>query len=291
MTMTEPAAAAKKEYRVLFTSDTHYLSGGRLPQIHHWGGMISCEDRAQQWVDAVLAEHRLQPFDLILLLGDYSLDWWGDQGTWQQEGVSDAKIFFEKYLSQLPKDVPVYIMAGNHECYTDAQWQALSGYGRQGAVTLGDNAFIMIDAYQSPALGDKNTEVGYIGPDLAYTRQQLERYPNHNIYLCGHRLYETAFADLIAENHRIKAVMYGDTHRSIAWQATFGENTVAVAESGQFSYPGINEVLHGWNWGFRDLLITETGALSRYIVAAHRYEENGEIRCVERRITNQIAIG
>ena len=30
--------AAKKEYRVLFASDTHYLSGENLPNIHHWGG-------------------------------------------------------------------------------------------------------------------------------------------------------------------------------------------------------------------------------------------------------------
>lgn len=284
------AAASKKEYRVLFASDTHYLSGENLPNIHHWGGRISCDDRAQQWVDAVLEEHRRQPFDMMLFLGDYSLDWWGDQGTWQKEGFSDAVKFFEKYMSRLPGDLPVYIMAGNHECYTDAQWKALSGYSRQGVITLGDNVFIMLDAFNSPALGDVTTEVGYTGPDLAYAKEQIEKYPGYNVYLCGHRLYEDAFAELIAANDRIRAVIYGDTHRTIAWQATFGSNTVAVAETGQFSYPGINEVLHGWNWGFRELCITQTGAVSNYIIARHRYEENGEIKWAERKLTNPIRI-
>lgn len=291
LTMNENTApTAKKEYRVLFASDTHYLSGGNLPNIHHWGGRISCDDRAQQWVDALLEEHHRRPFDMILLLGDYSLDWWGDQGTWQKEGFSDAGKFFEKYMSQLPGDVPIYIMAGNHECYTDEQWKALSGYSRQGVITLGDNVFILIDTFGGEGLGDKNSEVGYGGPDVAHVKAQIEKYPGYNVYLCGHRLYEDAFADLIADNDRIRAAIYGDTHRTIAWQATFGGNTVAVAETGQFSYPGINEELHGWNWGFRELLITEDSAVSNYIIARHRYEENGEIKWAERKLTNPIKI-
>jgi hypothetical protein len=67
-TPDEPQPAPEEpSYRILIASDTH------CTDLMDWYG-VADEDRLQMWVDSVLAEHELQPFDLIIIAGDISLD-------------------------------------------------------------------------------------------------------------------------------------------------------------------------------------------------------------------------
>ena len=81
-----------KTYRVLFSSDIH------CTHLAHWYG-VDNDTRMQLWLDSVLAEHARQPIDLLLFLGDYSLDFWEccTCGSWINEGVSTTERFFKEY--------------------------------------------------------------------------------------------------------------------------------------------------------------------------------------------------
>ena len=59
----------QSSFRILFSSDIH------CNDLQAWYG-VSNADRVQHWVDCVKAEHEKQPIDLLLLLGDFSLDHW-----------------------------------------------------------------------------------------------------------------------------------------------------------------------------------------------------------------------
>ena len=116
----ETAVLDNADYRILLTSDTHHT------YLQTYYG-ISSEERMQAWVDAIKAEHALRPFDLIVIVGDVSLDHWKWQGggSYLKDGISTTKSFMDDYVSQLPEDVPVFVLAGNHEQYGNEKWKEL----------------------------------------------------------------------------------------------------------------------------------------------------------------------
>ena len=125
-----------KDYRILITSDIHYTD------LEEWYG-VSNEERLQLWVDEILAEHKKQPFDLILINGDISLDYHQEKTPFEKE-YSTSYVFMKMYASQLPKDVPVLITAGNHEQFPTETWEKITGNKRQSYATLGNHTFIML---------------------------------------------------------------------------------------------------------------------------------------------------
>ena len=88
--------------RIIIASDIHLCHAD-------WYG-VKAEDRVQKFIDDVKAEYEKQPFEALLLLGDYSLDHWSWQikGSYIGKGLSNAKRFAEEYLSQL-NDLPIEI--------------------------------------------------------------------------------------------------------------------------------------------------------------------------------------
>lgn len=259
--------------RVLITSDVHHTD------VNTWYGIPS-KLRMRFWVQAINKEHEENPFDLIIIAGDTSLDHYSNQGSYTTSGVSTTKDFVETYVSQLPKDVPVFILPGNHEQFSNEQWKKLTGNERQGVMVLEDNLFIMLDNYNSKLEPNRTGDPDYTPTDVDFIEKQLENYPDcKNVWLVAHhfdpKLETQEFKNLLKNEKRIKGLFSGHTHKSegINLGSEFGGKK--LAQTGEFSYSyyaAMNEgtfsdVMDSF-WGFRDLVINEEYAMSQYIVAA-----------------------
>jgi len=109
-----------KRTRVIIMSDIHYCESG-------WYG-VSRDEKANELCADLKCEYERDPYSALLLLGDYSLDhWaWSTKGTYLTRGVSDTRLFRERYLDRLvPEGVEIRMIAGNHEQYGNELWQEL----------------------------------------------------------------------------------------------------------------------------------------------------------------------
>ena len=259
------------QYRILLTSDIH------CTDLDEWYGVTN-DDRMQKWVDAVLDQHAKRPFDLILIVGDISLDFHCDI-TPYEKGYSSARYFAEHYLSQLPKDVPLRLIAGNHEFgYTNEEWKTITGQERESYAIVGDQLFILLDSFQ-----------GELAPDrLRFTRNLLDRFPSHDVWIISH-YFELPFSDddfgkLIATTPRIKGLFMGHTHQChvIPLGEDFGNKT--VVQLGNFSFTRGN--YQTTFWGLRDLLIYPHKAISRYLQLENDVVIRGTPTHIEARISD-----
>ena len=258
--------------RVLITSDVHHTD------VVTWYGIPSSL-RMRFWADAINKEHEQKPFDLIIIAGDTSLDHYENKGSYTTNKVSTSKEFVDKYVSLLPKDVPVFILPGNHEQFSNSQWKELTGNERQGAMVVKDNLFIMLDNYNSKLEPNRTGDPDYTPTDVAFVKSQLEKYPDcKNVWLVAHHFEpeeETQeFKDLVKNEKRIKGLFSGHTHKSefINLGSEFGNKKLAQTGNYSYSYYAamntgtFSDVLNSF-WGFRDLVITDEYAMSQYIVA------------------------
>ena len=252
-------------YRVLLASDIH------CTHLLEWYG-VSCRDRMQMWVDAVLYEHEQKPFDLIIIMGDVSLDFWlyNGGGSYLKEGISTTETFVKEYVSQLPGDLPIFIMAGNHEQYGNEKWKELTGNERRGSYMLGDNLFIMSDTFGGELDPDYNHDGVYTGVDMDYVNAKIEENNAKNVWLVAHYFDMNAESDgfkaLLSKNMSVKGLFHGHLHRTDVVELGDVYNDLTVAQTGNFSYTKAPDP-HSTFWGFRELVITKERAISRYIIA------------------------
>ena len=281
----EEAMLALADHRVLLTSDIHYT------YLTTWYG-ATAEERTQAWVDAVLYEHSLRPFDLIVIMGDVSLDhWeWNGGGTYLKDGVSTTKTFMENYVSQLPADVPVFVLAGNHEQFGNAKWKELTGNDRQGSIVLGNDLYLFLDSYAEDLDPDHHHDGVATAPDVAFARAEMEKYPDHNVYLISHAFSMKKggkeFAKLVSEP-RVVALFQGHTHRCNVDKLGADYAYKKVMHTGNFSYTGHDdsaEEIRKTFWGFRDLVTVGDRSVTRYIVAESRAKLNGVTLLVPRQL-------
>lgn len=258
-------AEPPREYRILLTSDihcTHLLEWYETPY----------RDRMQHWVDSVLAEHEKTPFDLIVIMGDVSLDFWVHQGggSYINEGRSTTEEFMTDFVGQLPGNVPTFALAGNHEQYADEDWQAMTGNARQGSYVLGDQLFLMLDTFGGELDPDYHHDGVYTGVDMDFVEEQLALHPDKDIWLIGHYFdmdkESDEFRQLLRENDRIRGLFQGHTHQCVPIKLGNQYGNLIIAQTGNFAYTKAADIV-GSFWGFRDLVITEEGASSRYIIA------------------------
>ena len=259
--------------RILITSDVHHN------KINEWYGLPS-DLRMRYWAKAINEEHKENPFDLIIIAGDTSLDHYEEQGEFSKNGVARTKDFVDKYVSTLPEGVPVFILPGNHEQFSNEQWKQLTGNERQGAIVVEDNLFIMLDNYNSNLEPNRTGDPEYTPSDVDFIMEQIAKNPNcKNVWLVAHHFdakkESQAFKDLLKSEKRIKGLFSGHTHKSdvIGLGADFGGKK--LAQTGEYSYSyyaAMNEGeltdLYNSFWGFRDLVITDEYAMSQYIIPA-----------------------
>lgn len=284
----------EKVLRVLITSDIHHTYDVT------WYG-VGTNERVQLWADSIKAEHERDPIDLIIIAGDPSLDHYLFQGAYTVKGVGDTVEFMERYFSQLPKDIPYFIGAGNHELYNDAQWRGYVGNGRQGVVTIGDDMFIMLDTWRAALEPDYDGKIARYTPvEVDFLEEQLEKYSCPRVWLVAH-YFELAheseeFKRIVRENDRIKGLFQGHTHRCslIPMGEEYGNKT--IAETGNFSYASatfikgstIDDVKNSF-WGFRELIISSDHAESNYIIAKSNIATFRDVKLdIERRLVDSI---
>ena len=281
--VTEPTKEEDpKDLRVLLSSDIH------CTDLLEWYG-VGFRDRMQHWVDSVLWEHAETPIDLLIINGDISLDYWINGGSILSKGEGTAQIFINEYLSQLPDEIPVYIMAGNHEQYSDEDWFALTGNHRQGYMKLGGRLFIFLDNFAGNLDPREHHDGVYTGSDVSYIEDVMAQNPDTDVYLIAHYFDTSAesneFKKLVKENDRIKALFAGHTHKSgiIELDGAWGNKT--IAQTGNFAYFKDSAKLSFW--GYRELVITEENAYSQYIIAQSEATVDGVNKKFERTILNQ----
>ncbi len=281
-----PSKPEKSEYRVLLASDIH--NNNQL----NWYG-VSNEKRMEMFVSAVNAEHEKQPFDLILLLGDYSLDFWVHGGSVLNNGKSNTKDFMKNIASKFPADVPVFYLPGNHEQYGNEAWKNITGNDRFGTVVLGDNVFVMLDTFAGNLDPTGNSDGTYTGIDMEYLEEQFDSYPNANFYICAHYINQNSemakLRKLTAEHDNIVGFFMGHDHKTTVIQLGNSCQNKTIAQLGNFSYgKGGSSETENYYWGFRDLVITPDRAVSRYIVAESNAVINGSAVHRTRRLISQL---
>ena len=81
--------------KIILMSDIHYRCADYFGRGQEETMELICDDLAE--------EYAKEPYDALLLLGDYSLDHWAWQtkGTYLTQGISNAKLFAERYLERL----------------------------------------------------------------------------------------------------------------------------------------------------------------------------------------------
>ena len=276
----------KSEYRVLLASDIH--NNNQL----NWYG-VSNEKRMEMFVSAVNAEHEKQPFDLILLLGDYSLDFWVHGGSVLNNGQSNTEDFVKNIASKFPADVPVFYLPGNHEQYGNKAWKKITGNDRFGTVVLGDNVFVMLDPFAGNLDPTGNSDGTYTGIDMACLEEQFDSYPNANFYICAHYINQNSemakLQKLTAEHDNIVGFFMGHDHKTTVIQLGNSCQNKTIAQLGNFAYgKGGSSDTENYYWGFRDLVITPDRAVSRYIVAESDAVINGSAVYRTRRLISQL---
>ena len=249
------------QYRVLLTSDIH------CTDLEDWHG-IPNDLRMQRWLDAVLEEHDRHPFDLILIPGDISLDYHAERTPFDK-GYSTGYVFMKMYASRLPAGVPVLVAAGNHEQFPEETWQKITGKPRQSHWVLGDHTFIMLDGFREELKTTYNSSDEYSPMDVAFIRELMDRYPENHVWLISHYFdlerESEDFRKLVAEDSRVKGLFMGHTHEHQLIPLGDAYNGKVIAQTGNFSYT-MSGAANGGFWGFRDLVIDDTKAVSSYIM-------------------------
>ena len=247
-----------KPLRILLTSDMH------CTDLMDWYGVRDA-DRQQAWVNAVLAEHEKHPFDAIIIAGDISLDY-HDKKTPYDKGHSTGLIFMQQFFSQLP-DMPRFILAGNHEEFSYEDWLALVGNERQGEITLGKDTFLCLDNYHEDLGPVYDSSDKYSPMDMDYIRAVMAAHPDNRFWLVSHYFdlnkESDDFRALLATDRRIKGLFMGHTHLNTLVELGEEYQNLVIAQTGNFSYTC--GTIERDFWGLRDLVITENGAISRYI--------------------------
>ncbi|MBQ8849597.1 MAG: metallophosphoesterase [Clostridia bacterium] len=272
------------EKRILIVTDTHYCH-------FDWYG-VSADERMERLIRDINAEYERDPFEMILFLGDYSLDhWkWQIQGSWLKEGKSYTDLFVKNYLDgALP--TPYYMIAGNHEQYGHEKWKEITGCERQFYVTMDDYLFLMLDSYGANLDPTEHSDGTYSPMDVEWVKSVMEANPDKKVIVLTHYFDESKESDeakAIIADERVICVFAGHTHRANIVTLSEACGSKKMIFAGNYSYcgsgsdPDPGEYL----WGFRDLYLGEHVAVSKYIIPANDVvikgvEKSVEYHCIE----------
>ncbi len=274
----------RTDFRVLLSSDIH------CTHLAEWYE-VPYEERMQMWVDAVLEEHSNHPIDLLILNGDLSLDHWQHNGggSWINESVSTTQQFVDEFIYQLPVEIPVLVMPGNHEQFGNTDWYLITGNDRQESFVLGNNLFIALDTFAGELDPDYHHDGVYTGVDMDFVNELVAEHPDKDIWLIAHYFdmakESEAFKDFLRNNKNIRGLFHGHIHITDVQELGEEYNNLTIAVTGNFAYTKdtatTEDILTSF-WGFRDLVITKDEASSRYIIAESVATVNGKEYEIER---------
>ena len=266
-------AEKDKTYRIILSPDIHYT---RKLQ---WSGLTS-EERAQMWVDAIIAEHEEEPIDLVVLMGDISLDHWMHGGNWLEDEESDAEIFiWEQAIAKLPKEIEVFALPGNHEQFGYDEWEIMMGNERQDYRVMGDHLILLLDNFADGLNPEEDHDGVYTGVDMEYVNEIVAQYPDKYIWIVTHFTHlpfeSEAFKEFLRTNTNVKAIFHGHNHTLDVEDLGEEYNNVKLIMCGQFSYTGSQAPLDQY-YSFRDLHLDRYGGVCNYIIPEVDLIVNGE---------------
>ena len=242
--------------RIMITSDLHYCE----PVWYE----VTSEDRMGRLIRDLGAEYEKEPFDMLLMLGDYSLDFWvcPPFGSVLNRGTSYTEKFMKDVYPHLPP-CPKYMIAGNHEQYGHENWKRITGHERRMTVPYGDYLFIILDNFGGDLDPTVNSDGTYTSSDLAYIREQMEAYPNTKVFLCAHEFNmekETPeFCELLKNEDRIVCLFAGHTHLSHIIDLGEACGHKCLIRDGQFSY---SRDIENSRWGWREVRFGVDGSVT-----------------------------
>ncbi len=247
-------------HRIIVTSDIHNCHVD-------WYG-ISNEERMERFVRHMREEYEKEPYEYILLLGDYSLDFWawGIQGCYVNHQESRTQEFVEKVVSRLP--APCKMIAGNHEQYGEAKWREITGCSRQDAVRIGDVLFILMDSYGANLAPQEHSDGTYTPIDVAFVQAQMARFPDCRVVLCSHHFdfdREGEEAKALVRDPRIVCLFSGHVHLSSVLQLPEELGGKHLIRTGNYSYSSAPDPISD-GWGFREVIFDRNRLVSRYIM-------------------------
>ncbi len=259
--------------KIILASDIHLCHC-------NWLG-VDPEVRVQSFIDSLKREYEKEPFEALLLLGDYSLDHWKWQikGSYIEEGISYTKIFVDKYLSQLEElPIAVRMIAGNHEQYGEKLWHSLTGFHREDVYVTGDWLFILMDTYKANLDPTEHSDGTYTGADMKFIRKMMKKYPDKRVIICSHYVEpwkdSEEFKKLLREDSRVVCLFGGHNHRSEIWgMEEYGAKP--VMSCGNYADPGTKPPTDCM-WGYRRLVLTDEYLESCYVTPENEIVYNGE---------------
>lgn len=257
--------------RVIVASDVHLC--------HVDWYQCPSADRMEYLIEDLKEHHAKRPYEQVLFLGDYSLDFWAwnNGGSFVRDGVSNTRVFVEQYASRLP--VPYRMLCGNHEQYGEKAWREITGQGRQFSAVIGGYLFIGCDTFADELDPAYHHDGVYTPVDLDFVRRAMEEYPQLPVILCAHWFdaeKEPPVLDEFLQNEpRITALFCGHDHLNFC--ETFRNTNVPLYHDGAYSYIGAGATFETQMWGFCELTLTEEGVETVYISPAHSViTESGE---------------
>ena len=250
-----------RENRLLLVTDVH--------NCHIDWYNTTAEDRLSMMCRSFAEHHERQPYDAILSLGDYSLDFWkwneGGSYLWNPP-ISRTDEFVRQYIPQMPTEF--FMIPGNHEQYSHEDWRRITGRPREYAVVYGDYVFAMLDTFAGNLNPTENHDGCYTGINAAFLSAVLDDHPDKTVILCAHDIIPAmeqnhAAQTLIQSEPRIVCAFAGHIHRDNTVLLPPSWRCLPVFYCGDFSY---NSGRTGEkNWGYRLLNLNGETLSTEYI--------------------------
>lgn len=249
------------EKRVILCSDVHLCHLG-------WYG-VSSEDRLETLVQNLNERYTDTPYERIVFLGDYSLDFWEWEirGSWLNRGLSNTIWFVEDYASRLR--APYTMIPGNHEQYGPERWRTFTGFEREQCFTAGGYLFITCDNFAGNLDPTTHSDGTYTPTDLSRVERLMKAFPDLPVILCAHffdrEKEPEAFFDFLRREKRITLLCCGHDHVALAEDLGERADHLTLLHDGAYSYTGGGRTPDAQRWGFCELTLREDGVEMRYI--------------------------
>ncbi len=257
-------------HRIIVASDIH---DGHID----WYG-VPTHERMARFVADMQAEYERAPYDMILFLGDYSLDHWAYDrgGSWLNDGVSRTAAFMHDVAAKLP--APYYMIPGNHEQYGDAKWLEITGFHRQFSVVWQGILFLMLDTFGGNLDPTAHSDGTYTGMDCTFARAEMAKYPDLPVVLCSHffnfHMEPRSEEQAVYNDPRVILLLAGHIHRSDILVTPQAGGRKPMLWTGNYSYSAMKPEIDSM-WGYRDVWVDDNRLISNYIVSENDVTMDG----------------
>lgn len=252
--------------KVLFCSDVHLCH-------LEWYGRSSA-DRMENMIGTFNQIYDKEPYEKIIFLGDYSLDFWayGQGGSLLAEGVSNTDNFVKYYANRLKADY--YMAPGNHDLYGYENWKKITGTERDDAFVAGGYLIISCDNFAGELDPHYYSDGIYTPTKLDFIREKMAEYPEYPVILCGHFFDKSKepeeFFEFLKEEKRITLLICGHDHLVMIEDLGEKAGNVCIYHDGHYSYSGREEDgAPVFKWGYCEAVLGEEGIDIAYVEPAN----------------------